>query len=69
MRPIRPVTGVISGLPAKGYFGRERPPQGVLRKCKLRHTPAPAPGRKKGGVAPVHLHFPRAATRWPEMGP
>ena len=42
-------TGVISGLPAQGYLGRERPLQGVLRKCKLRNTPAPAPGSKKGG--------------------
>ena len=32
-----------------GIERRERPPQGVLRKRKLRNTPAPAPGRKRGG--------------------
>ena len=51
-------TGVISGLPARGYFGRERPPQGVLRKCELRSTPAPAPGSKKGGSLPSTSAFP-----------
>ena len=43
----------------QGLMGRERPSQGVLRQCKLRHTPTPDSGSKKGG-APVHLHFPRA---------
>ncbi len=36
------------------------PLQGVRRKGKLRRTPAPDTGSKKGGVAPVHLRFPRA---------
>ena len=45
------------------------PPQRVLRKCELRNTPAPAPGSKKGGVAPVHLRFPRAGTAKPGMWP
>ena len=54
-------SGIFSEAFPQGYFGRERPPQGVWRRCKLRHTPAPAPGRKRGGVAPVHLRFPRAA--------
>ena len=30
-------------------MGRERPSQGVLRKCKLRSTAAPDPGSEKGG--------------------
>ena len=34
------------------------PPQGVWCKCKLRNTPAPAPGSKKGGSLPSTSDFP-----------
>ena len=34
------------------------PPEGVLRKCKLRRTPEPAPGSKKGGSLPSTSVFP-----------
>ena len=39
------------------------PPEGVLRKCKLRRTPAPAPGSKKGGSLPSTSDFPVRARR------
>ena len=42
----------------QGYFGRERPPQGVLRRCELRNAPVPAPGGKKGGSLPSTSDFP-----------
>ncbi len=59
----------IPSCPSReGYFGRERPPQGVLRRCKLRHTPAPAPGRKKGGSLPSTSAFPVRARRSRECG-
>ena len=52
----------------QGYLGRERPPQGVLSRCKLRNTPAPAPGRKKGGSLPSTSAFPVRARRSRECG-
>ena len=55
-------SGFFAGAFPQGSMGRERPPQGVLRKCELRNSPVPDPGTKKGG-APVHLRFPRAALR------
>ena len=57
MRPISPVTGVISGLPA-GIIETGAPPQGVLRQCECRKTPAPDPGSKKGGALPSTSVFP-----------
>ena len=46
-------------LPSRqGLMGRERPSQGVLRKCEWRNTPAPAPGSKKGGSLPSTSIFP-----------
>ena len=41
----------------QGYLGRERPSQGVLRKCELRNATVHDTGR---GGAPVHLRLPRA---------
>ena len=38
-------------------MGRERPSQGVLRKCKLRRTPAPDSGTEKGGSLPSTSEF------------
>ncbi len=35
-------------------------PEGALAQCELRRAAVPDPGSKKGGVAPVHLRFPRA---------
>ena len=50
------------GPSRQGYFGRERPSQGVRRKCKLCRTPAPRFGHRKGGGAPVHLRTSRIDT-------
>ncbi len=44
------------------------PPQGVWRNCEWRHTPAPAPGSKKGGALPSTSAFPVRARRSRECG-
>ena len=51
-----------------GIFWKGATPQGVLRRCKLRNTPAPAPGRKKGGSLPSTSAFPVRARRSRECG-
>ncbi len=68
MRPISPITGVIPGLPS-GINGTGAPPQGVLRKCELRNTPAPAAGSKKGGRSrppPISPCGRRRSGIWPQ---
>ncbi len=61
-------SGISSGAFPQGSLGRERPPQGVLRRCKLRHTPVPAPGSKTGGSLPSTSAFPVRARRSRECG-
>ena len=53
-----PCTQAVNGLPTRDILDGSAPPQGVLRKCELRSTPAPAPGRKKGGSLPSTSDFP-----------
>ena len=48
---------------------RERPSQGVLRKCELRNTTVPDPGSKKGGSLPSTSDFPDRHRGPQGMGP
>ena len=49
-------------------MGRERPSQGVLRKCELRNAAVPDPGTKKGGSLPSTSDFPVLAPPFVDLG-
>ncbi len=59
--PLRATTGLQESLQwpsRRDNLNGSDPPEGVLRKCELRSTPAPAPGSKKGGSLPSTSVFP-----------
>ncbi len=60
-------TSLIGAFPL-GIDETGATPQGVWRRCKSRNTPAPAPGRKKGGSLPSTSDFPVRARRSREYG-
>ncbi len=48
--PLQLLSNSRLGRADRGILRRTgAPPQGALRKCELRNTPAPAAGSKKGG--------------------
>ena len=68
-RPAAPSRAQETQRPSRqGLMGRERPSQGVLRKCELRNATVPDPGSKKGGSLPSTSDFPVRARRTREYG-
>ena len=51
-------SGIFVGAFPQGSLGRERPSQGVLRKCDLRNAAVPDSGSKKGGSLPSTSDLP-----------
>ena len=60
-------SGIFAGAFPQGSMGRERPSQGVLRKCDLRNTAVPDPGTEKGGSLPSTSDFPVRAPAFGDL--
>ena len=61
-------SGIFAGAFPQGPLRRERPLPGNGTPVHISRPRCADPGGKKGGVAPVHLRFPRSARRSREYG-